>query len=89
MMLASARNFWVATHRLPPKMTASYRQSSDQVVVRMHDALVVDEIVEKPQNLRNFVVLCLFCVGCDAHLQVHLLLQSLGVKFIEKARLLI
>ncbi len=70
-------------------MTTSYGNSCNEVVIRVHHSLVVYQIVKNPQNLRNFVVLRFFSLGCDAHLQVHLLLQSFGVKFVKKALLLI
>ena len=55
----------------------------------MHDFLVVYQIVKNPQTLGNLLVFCFFGVLGNAHLQVHLLLQRLGIKVVEERWLLV
>ena len=70
-------------------MAASNRQSCDQIVIAVHHSFVIHQVVENPQNLRNFIMLGFFSIRRHAHLEVHLLLQGSTVELIEEALLFI
>ena len=57
--VCQSSDFLGSDPQIAPEMTTSDRQSGNQVMVTVHNALVVDQVVKNPQNLRNFVVLCL------------------------------
>ena len=75
--------------QIPAEVTASNRKRGDEVMVAVHHSFITDQVIKYPEHLRYLFVLGLLGVGADAHLQVYLLLQRLGIKLIKKRGLVV